>query len=119
MSDIWNVISYYNEGIKAFEEKEYLKAAISFRDSYLAFEYGDLPVYNSEVDQISYLAPQKYEEIVENNLTPEELDKLIISNAKKRIRGLDISVNEETFMNTWIGWSESRFDEEKEDEIEL
>ena len=110
MSDIANVLIFYENGEEAFETKHYLIAAYFFRDCYLYYQYGELPVSGSEIDEKGFFACERYEEIVSNYLTPEEIEKLKLSNAKKGIKGIDIVVNYDTFEQSWIGWSKSRFD---------
>lgn len=110
MSNLANVLISYENGEKAVETMQYLIAAYFFRDCYFTYEYGELPIYCSEVEEKGLLAGQKYEEIVSNHLTQEDIEKLKLSNAKKGIKGVDIAVNYETFEISWIGWSKNKFD---------
>lgn len=112
MSDIGRILDYYECGAKAFQAKQYLESAIWFRDCYLTFEYGELSVFMEEVNDKGHFAKQRYDDIVENFLSPEELDELKKSNATKGIISEEISVNFDDFWDGYVEWSRSRFEEE-------
>lgn len=110
MSDLWNVLGYYEMGEEAQAKGDYFNAAKYFRLCYFYFEYGELPIYIEEISIKGGEAYQRYEELCEK-LTAEELIEIKEKNKRIGFETGDIDLNIENFDNTFYNWSKSRFDE--------
>lgn len=110
MSDLGNVLCYYEMGEEAEAKGDFFNAAKYFRQSYFYFEFGELPIYIEQVNQKGGEAYQRYEELCKK-LTAEELIEIKKKNKRIGFETGDIDLNIENFDNTFYNWSKSRFDE--------
>ena len=106
MSDLGNVLCYYEMGEEAQAKGGYFNAVKYFRLCYFYFEYGELPIYIEEVSIKGGEAYQRYEELCKK-LTAEELIEIKKKNKRIGFKTDDIG----NFENTYNNWSKSRFDE--------
>lgn len=72
MSDLWNVLGYYEMGEEAQAKGDYFNAVKYFRLCYFYFEYGELPIYIEEVSIKGGEAYERYKKL-STKLTAEEL----------------------------------------------
>ena len=110
MSDIWNVLGYYEMGEDALAKGDFFNAAKYFRQCYFYYEYGELPVFIEEVYIKGGDAYDKYQELL-TKLTPEEMNEINIRNKQIGFEKGDIYINENNFESTYYNWSRSRNDE--------
>lgn len=110
MSDLGAILDYYDLGEKAFNAKDYLNAAKYFRECYHAYEFGELPVYNYEVESKGGEAYDRYNDIKEKYLSEDQLKELRRINKKDNIENDDIDVNSDNFLSKYTNWSENRED---------
>ena len=64
MSDISDVIFYYNEAKEALSNKKYEEAALSFYKCWWKYENGELPIFDSTVQTYGEDAIEQYKFIV-------------------------------------------------------
>ena len=112
MSDIENVLRYFELAESAFENKDYINAAIYFRKCYYNYEYGELPIYIKEIDEKGHEAYNRYNDIKNNYLSKYEKLKIQQINSNVEIEDEDIAVNSENFLPQYCNWSKNRFKEE-------
>ncbi len=60
MSSLDSVIEYYNKGIEAKTEKNFLRAARYFRMCYYHFQEGELPLFDEKVKQCGEDSTRQY-----------------------------------------------------------
>ena len=111
MSDLGTVLDYYEFGEKAFNAKDYLNAAKYFRECYHAYEFGELPMYDSEVEEKGSEAYDRYNYIKDNHLSEEQQKELRI-NKKNTMKNNDIDVDSDSFLSMYTNWSENRKNQE-------
>ena len=111
MSDLGTVLDYYEFGEKAFIAKDYLRAAKYFRECYHAYEFGELPMYDSEVERKGCEAYDRYNYIKDNHLSKEQL-KQLRTNQKNTIKNEDIDEDTDNFISKYTNWSENRGNQE-------
>ncbi len=110
MSDLGNVIGYYDMGEVAEAKGDYFNAAKYFRQCYLCYEFGELPFFMEEVERKGGEAYVRYNQLLAK-LTNEEVDEIKGRNEKSGFESGDINVNIESFENAFCYWSKNRFDE--------
>lgn len=76
MSDLGNVLGFYEMAEQAFERGMYNEAAIYFRQCYLTYETGELTIYLEDVHLKGTNALNRYKDILNNYLTQAEREKL-------------------------------------------
>ena len=104
MSDLWNVLGYYEMGEEAQAKGDYFNAVKYFRLCYFYFEYGEFPIYIEEVNIKGQDAYERYEELCEK-LTAEELIEIKGKNKRIGFKTDDIG----NFDNTYDDWSKRHF----------
>lgn len=110
MSDLGNVLCYYEMGEEAEAKGDFFNAAKYFRQSYFYFEFGELPIYIEQVNQKGGEAYERYEQLL-TKLTVEEVNEIKERNKRIGFQSGDIDLDMENFENTYCNWSKSRFDE--------
>ena len=106
MSDLYNVLGYYEMGEEAQAKGDYFNAVKYFRLCYFYFEYGEFPIYIEEVNIKGEEAYDRYKKL-RTKLTAEELIEIKKKNKRIGFKTDDIG----NFKNTYNNWSKSRFDE--------
>ncbi len=77
MSAIERVLSLYEKAEEALRLKKYSDAAKYFRQCYLTYETGELPVYNEKVKIVGTNALQEYQLILEEYLSFREKERFM------------------------------------------
>ena len=110
MSDLWNVLGYYEMGEEAQAKGDYFNAAKYFRLCCFYSECGEFPIYIEEVNIKGEEAYERYKKL-RAKLTAEELIEIKEKNKRIGFKTGDIDLDVENFDNTFYNWSKSRFDE--------
>jgi|GEM_PF-823277 len=67
MSDIKRVLDYYELAEVAFEQGDYYKATEYYRNCYLSYEWGELPVFSQRVQDYGYSSKEKYDMLLDSD----------------------------------------------------